>query len=129
MIPVEQRGDDDCFAACIASLLEAPIESVPNVGRCNPQRQLVLMQSWLRYRGLTYVEFDLRHQRPRTGAKLLGVLSAEVPGCDYLHAVVAEYRDGRSRVIHDPAGSCRLGKRVLFGWLTPIHAPAPRASR
>lgn len=120
-----QRRSDDCFAACIASLLELPLPLVPAYASRGAAYQVRAMQAWLRPMGLTYLEIHIR-ERPLSGAPLLGVLSVEVPQCDYLHAVVAEYHDGKTRVVHDPSSERgRLGRRVYFGWLMPLTVPKP----
>ncbi|MBA3777439.1 MAG: hypothetical protein H0X11_13560 [Betaproteobacteria bacterium] len=122
MKPVNQRKADDCFAACLASLLELPLAIVPSYAKRDAAYQVVRMQEWLRRLGLTYLEINLS-QRPRTGSPMLGVLTVEVPACEHLHAVVAEYHDGRIKVVHDPANHSRLGRRVYFGWLIPLTVP------
>lgn len=124
LIPQYQKKQDDCFAASLASLLELPLALVPSYAKRDAAYQVASMQAWLRKLGLTYMEINLRARpRPKTGSPMLGVLTVEVPGCDYLHAVVAEYHDGKIKVVHDPARHNRLGKRVYFGWLMPLTVP------
>ena len=65
MIPVTQTillGDPsgergNCFAACIASILELPIEQVPNF--CNHDDWRLRTNEWLSLRGLAYLDVNL----------------------------------------------------------------------
>jgi hypothetical protein len=60
LIPVRQTiggpPNGDCFAACVASVLELPLSEVPNpVG----ERWREQWGDWLEGRGLSYVDVDL----------------------------------------------------------------------
>lgn len=60
MIPVKQvvpdPPDGDCFAACVASVLELPLEEVPNPVGDDWREQWA---DWLSERGYSYVDVDL----------------------------------------------------------------------
>lgn len=53
--PSGERGN--CFATCIASILEAPLAEVPNF--CNSDLWRWDLNRWLAPRGLTYVDVSL----------------------------------------------------------------------
>lgn len=93
-VPPELRGD--CFRACVASILNEPIESLPN-----PHDDWDA--GWfkaMRKRGLQMVEANIEHWYP-DGYWIAGLPSLNLPGC--MHAVVM--RGGE--LIHDPS----LGKK------------------
>lgn len=128
MKPVFQQGYADCFAASIATILDLPLPVVPAFADRTFTGQAKAMGAWLKRLGLTYLEIPLPSRSP-SGATLLGVLTAEVPQCGTFHAVVASYRDGRVRVVHDPQpGGPRLGRKIAFGLLIPRAAPRPLLS-
>lgn len=112
-----QNGD--CFAACIASMLELSLDAVPNFhgefvngmqlspGACQE------MTSWFTERGLYYVEFGFHMPVEPTLARMAenypGLLHLMIGGTNSgkVHAVIG--KDGQ--IIHDPA--CEVGATVL----------------
>jgi len=63
----ENNQYGDCFRACIASLLELPIDEVPHVlNSPKPSRWYEDILQWLGKRGLAYIEYrvtdeDMKH--------------------------------------------------------------------
>ena len=58
MIKVDQTLHDDCFRACLASLLELPIDEVPHFVRKYGNRKVgwvTYLRNWLAKRGLTVI--------------------------------------------------------------------------
>jgi hypothetical protein len=106
MIPVTQTicntSNGNCFAACIASILEIPLEEMPNY---HSSDWADLWRKWLRERGLSLMTFDLPNniealdQRERM-LLMPGycILAANTSRHDQLHAVVV--LDGE--IVHDP---------------------------
>lgn len=101
MKPVEQTRfglDGNCFAACLASILETPIESIPDPfdERLGDARQWRAKwdawRAWLAPRNLTLLEYDDQGSHPK-GYAIMGVISHRVhphePSKKLLHAVVA----------------------------------------
>jgi hypothetical protein len=97
------RPAGDCFRACVASLLELPIEEVPHVVEDHVRggtHWAIALNRWLRPRGLGYVEM------PAQGSSCYGMLDvsggyyvASGPGPrGYPHAVIE--REGV--LAHDP---------------------------
>lgn len=99
VIPVPQTRFEpptgNCFAACLASILECPLDEVPQptavddaCPRWTPYWQRV--EAWLAERNLGLIEFPVGGN----GYVPPGytILSTTPRGCDYQHAVVA--RDG-----------------------------------
>ena len=120
MIPVQQtifgRGPDfgesvgNCFAACIASILEIPLDDVPNF--CNSQEWVADLRAWLRPWGLYYLDVRI----PKKDADLLDgyhVISGTSPrGCQ--HSVVGYH----GKMVHDPHPSGDgVSGELLFGLL------------
>jgi hypothetical protein len=94
MIPIDQTiygPEGNCFQACIASILEVPLDDVPEcLGGRYDQRLL----DWLHSKGLGLV------LKPTAGGWLTGycILTAKSPRTEGNHAVVI--KDGE--VVHDP---------------------------
>ncbi|HMY20843.1 MAG TPA: hypothetical protein PKA58_31180 [Polyangium sp.] len=102
MIPVDQsvfheRGD--CMSACIASILELPLEEVPHFAKYDDWRER--LDAWLRDRGMYSIEGIFNGDWRPDGLYLLGGKS---PRHDGSHCVVARGHE----VLHDPHPS-RLG--------------------
>lgn len=97
-VPPNERGD--CFRACVASILDEPIESLPN-----PHDNWD--EGWfdaMRERGLQMVEANIEHWYP-DGYWIAQLPSLNLPGC--MHVVVMRGGD----LIHDPG----LTKRYTDG--------------
>lgn len=158
MIPVDQtvlRTPDDptgppgnCFAACIASILECSIDDVPHPtvderdgdGWARPGGYWERLGAWLASVGYYSVEI-MGSARPWTtlDLELHGVCSFVIVhgdgprGCK--HSVVAAIGDGGFCLVHDPHPS-RAGLAVdderhlrITGWtlLVPIRPTLPRS--
>jgi len=114
MKPVMQtiidRNQGNCWSACIASLLELPIEEVPPFVKLDRNGFLELAQEWLGKRGL----FILRIRMPRaylTGDDMrwhgipeaLCIATGKSPRGDYGHSVVGRIVDAYNfELLHDP---------------------------
>lgn len=107
MIPVHQtilsEGDGNCVAACVASILELDIETVPNfiMDERQPFSWDVWLNRWVAARGVTA---HWTRRRPRWLSIGLG---ESWRGTD--HAVVM--RNGKT--IHDPNPTVRPGLRSV----------------
>lgn len=68
MIPVDQttygHTDGNCFSACVASILEIPIEEVPNTLGVNAE-----LMRWLAGRGLSATMFYRGAHEVMAGAR------------------------------------------------------------
>lgn len=123
MKPVDQTVFDDtkgdCFRACIASLLELPIEEIPNF--VESEDMTGSAKKWLKERGLTvmpmsffnpeepsHVFFDFQSYciiggtSPRKDAK----------GNHKRHAVVGKTKGWGLEIVHDPHPS----REKLLNW-------------
>jgi len=118
MKPVDQTRfgfpDGNCFAACVASLLDIGIEDVPDLGNWDSDWTRPLNR-WLAGRGLAYIEVDTSTSTPyyRLPADLLVLLSGLSPrhlktveGEPVEHCVVGR-ADGSAGghhfdIVHDP---------------------------
>lgn len=110
---VTQKNADDCFACCVASILEIDRKEVPSF--TGGPNQIAQAQRWLARRfGLTLatilVPFDKRLSDilPEGFGPWRFIAVVPVQGGKYWHAVVGEARGDRARVIHDPAGWGRI---------------------
>lgn len=78
MIPIYQQAKDDCFAACIASLLHCPLSFVPPMTAVSDVRQYDgKLQKWLHQyiRCGGYVEFGFPEPLPELMSRMM--VSAE----------------------------------------------------
>lgn len=94
MIPVPDEVGGDCFRACLASILEVPLDEVP---RPSGDDWVERYDDWLAPRGLALAWATEPFTTRRIGPMIGVVEMADVPGA--LHALVL---DG-GRVVHDPA--------------------------
>lgn len=108
MKPVDQTifgtPHGNCFAACIASILELPIEEVPNF-IAEGDRWWDAAKAWLDERG--YALLWVKHDAVRCGyldpnplidAGHYFIVCGTSPRCDSLHSVVNHY----GKMVHDP---------------------------
>lgn len=100
----------NCFAACVASLLEIGIDDVPDLGDWNSD-WLLPLNRWLARSGLGYVEFHIAgepsQRLPRGLYAILGGQSPrhlqEVDGAPVGHSVVGFIGDDWTfKIVHDP---------------------------
>ena len=123
MIPVDQtkfgKPDGDCFAACIASVLEVPLESLPNLNGYSEDDWWLKTQEWVEENSdYSYIEVSitgLKEAAPIFGNSYW-IATGKSPrgGCN--HAVVF----CRDKMVHDPypdrAGL--LGEPTSAGFFT-----------
>lgn len=131
MIPVKQIADNDCFTACVASMLEIPISTVPNWREDGSEKeQFIHARNWLmeRFRlALISVEPDQTVSPP---ILLIGAVpSLNKPGI--YHAVVGEWNALTFTVVHDPSNKIQYeaGQRVepeRLHILTPVSLAESR---
>ena len=94
------EDDGDCFRACVASILELPVEDVPNFSGIaqNDEEFWDLNNTWAATKGFKYVTIYLEKQNWSIISGILCIASAKSPRReDQTHAVV--WHDG---IIHDP---------------------------
>lgn len=118
MKPVYQSRTDepaqhgDCFAACVASMLELPLCDVPHfyadsdrTDRPLLPRELAFQQQWFASQGITYVEFGFVCALSlifKNMAERNGTLHYLLTGNNLrrrAHSVIAR----GDRIVHDPA--------------------------
>lgn len=120
MIPVMQttRGTcGNCHAACVASILEMPIEAMPDHflsenGDVDP-RWLDVWNEFLRPLGLSMVWSEARYCRVPLGYSIAGVRNSDGSH----HAVVC--LDGKQ--IHDPLGDRASGPVEYWYMFTALN--------
>jgi hypothetical protein len=116
--PIEQTitelGKGNCVAACIASILELPIDRMPNF---HGGGWYHAWADWLAPANLTLTELSIEHGAPRG----FSILAADSPRNPVLHAVVVSGRD----VVWDPHPRRDMGiGEGRMRWL--VHALDPR---
>ena len=120
MVPVEQTRlspdeGGNCHAACIASILECPLEDVPQllpgdaVSDAAWDEYRPRLNAWLRERNLIELYFSAGDWKP-TGYAIAGVKSVRFPGFE--HAVVAL----NGEIVWDPHPGRADGCGELVGW-------------
>lgn len=132
MIPVQQKisevGSGDCFSACIASLLEMSLESVPNFRREAGQSGCMydLAETWLKQRfalSLLRIQIDYQIIAAFKGTPCIAAgASPNRPGG--YHAVVGEIDClGNFTMTHDPnpSGKGIVGEPLILFFLVPMN--------
>ncbi len=106
MKPTKQAKEDDCWSACLASLLEIPLELVPDFyqGR-NCDQQIEATQKWLKKLGFTLIDLPLvaGEKPPWTVLKVPAwcILTVKSPRYGY-HAVIGRVKDHKVQIAFDP---------------------------
>ena len=103
MKPVDQTvfvvPGGNCFSACVASLLELPLNEVPYFMGDDPPGQpsawFERLSEWLKAHGYWAIQIQLNTDWRPDG---LCILSGKSPRGDFLHSVVAN----GTEVVHDP---------------------------
>jgi len=111
MIPVDQRKSDDCYAACLASILEVPYEEVPDLSGYGVSHDpnggwVKVIRDWLGGYGLAVIQFEHTTDTVLPGWQ---VMIGKSPHCGWNHAVVAY----EGEMVHDPHKS-RAGVLPLY---------------
>ena len=122
MIPIHQTtfgGPDsdqigNCFATCIASILELPLEEVPNF--CAATHWRAAMNAWLKLRGQFYMDVNLPGDLRDDLVSDWGyhVMSGEGPR-GLRHSVVGY----QGKMVHDPhpSGAGLLDEPDEYGFV------------
>ena len=122
MIQIDQTifdvGKGNCFAACIASILEIPINDVihfPN-GDCSNWREII--NDWLKEKDMFFIDLILPGDMRDEQIKYWGyhIIMGDSPRCgDIRHAVVGY----KGEIIFDPhpSRSGLLGTNFTYGLL------------
>lgn len=143
MTPVYQEifdsGKGDCFSACLASLLELPLATVPKFRRDNPvpRDMMPAARKWLAEQfglSLVTIQLDDPESEEFSGAdiRLIGavegtlcILGGKSPNLpDTLHAVVAatDKHGMNFDIVHDPhpSGKGLSGYPLHLYFLVPL---------
>ena len=115
---VEQHGDGNCFAACVASILERPIEEMPVFTQPD---WFWRWQDWLAERGLYMMEINHPMEKCCVGLNRpsgIHIMNGKSTRGDWEHAVVAF----NGKLLHDPHPS-RAGIKEVTSWtiLIPLN--------
>lgn len=122
MIPVEQvhtaPPDGDCMRACLASILELPLEDVPNY---HGSTWAMRYQEWLNARNLmmlTWAHSDGQDGQDAVTETGYAILCAKSPRGDYNHAVVTY----AGEIVWDPSPhrDDGIGSYVEWTILVPL---------
>lgn len=126
MKPVDQTKmsppDGDCFAACIASILELPLEEVPNYSQQGEWWNE--WDEWLFSRGLYILEVKRGDDKDEEFVKGYHIITGKSHSGDWNHSVVGL----NGKIVHDPNPKRRgLRNRIwycLFVSLDPSQLSA-----
>ena len=105
MIPIDQtkfgKPDGDCFAACIASILEVPLEELPNLNGYSDDEWWLKTQQWVE-ENTCYSYIEVSITTLEEAAPIFGnsywIATGKSPRGDYNHAVVFL----KGEMVHDP---------------------------
>lgn len=95
-----KNGEGNCFQACVASILEIPLEGSFNHGLFSDEEWFERFNEWLRQYRLASIFIECSPDKPLNSTPLRGmhIAEMEMEGSLLKHAVVI---DG-DRIIHDP---------------------------
>ena len=100
MKPVNQTKmtppEGDCFAACVASILELPLNEVPNYSQGG--EWWVEWNRWLSLRGLYIIEFADKEGKGREYLQGFHIITGKSYSGDWNHSVVGYC----GKIVHDP---------------------------
>jgi len=92
-------GHGNCFQACVASVLEIPIEGAFNHGVFSDEKWFGEFNTWLKQYKLACIFIECSEEKPLHSPPIYGIHIAEmIPKSGTRHAVVI---DG-DKVVHDP---------------------------
>lgn len=119
MKPTDQtlfgNKEGNCFASCVASIFEVPLDEVPNF--CTTKDWYERLGAWANERGLYPIMFPYSDEWVPPG---YAILSGKSPRGDFLHAVVSF----KGEVIHDPhpskQGILTKADWIIFAVFDPI---------
>lgn len=114
----------NCYAACLASILELPLEAIPD-GIGTTDRWFDKANDFLRTQGLQLLCFEHDGARDTPWPKdVWCIISGKSPRGDWMHSTVG--RNGKT--VHDPnpAGGDLRGTARQIEFLVPIDPSAPR---
>lgn len=106
MIPIYQTILDsqngNCYAACLASILECSLEEIPNFMTCGPDEFNNILTKWLEAKNFTILSVNINRDESFITAMIKDVYSIGTIKSprfeDALHAVVCK----GFNIIHDP---------------------------
>lgn len=95
-----KNGEGNCFQACVASILEIPLEGSFNHGLLSDEEWFDKFNEWLVQYGLASVFIECSPEKPLNSTALRGIHIAEMEteGSLLKHAVVIN----GDKIIHDP---------------------------
>jgi hypothetical protein len=100
VIEVEQTvfgyPDGNCFGACVASILELPLDETPSTKGLDGEKWWAIWEKWFAERNTGLVNFGYTKGWQPRGYWLLGAESPRLPG--RIHSVVCKGNE----LIHDP---------------------------
>lgn len=112
--------EGNCQDACLASILEVPLESLPNYHGADWNE---VYDAWLAKRGLRLTRVPIDEDEPAPQGYHIGTVKS--PRGDWNHAVVV--LDGK--VIWDPYPGAEPGDPEILYWdlLVPVDHAVPQA--
>lgn len=146
MKPVMQtlfgKGKGNCYAACIASILEIPIEDVPNFCAQSQYNWHKAVADWMSVRGLRIIALEFSTRKGLWGGEALKrcwtyglggewvILSGLSPRSTdranpMYHSVVGQPRGWGFRMVHDPHpdGTGLRGHPWGVEFIVPVGGP------
>lgn len=128
--PPEQLGN--CFPACLATVLEIPLEEVPHVHQIHYADQEAACDAvlaFLRKRGLCVVTFEWGKWANRFFHGTIVLFGGKSPRGNYDHCIVGEITKDGWRMLHDPfpSGGGIVGEPRNFDVIFPLRLANPIA--
>lgn len=97
------RETGNCLQACVASLLNMDMQTVPDFKYQNPHAPIFPMQKWLEGRGYSVVQTHKLYDGTKDTLCIVAVASKSSVYDGGTHAVVGRIdKTGHIRLLHDP---------------------------
>lgn len=120
------EGTGDCFATCIASILDMPLESVPNFRRLQSENDRLCMiteaDKWLRQQGKRFISIEM--YEPRGGHNTSQVLMNRLFFSNPDDYVILSGESPRKNADGSKKYHCVVGRADCWGF-EMIHDPHP----
>jgi len=119
--PLEEQGN--CFQACVASILEIPLEEAFDCKLYPDDEWFDKFNEWLTKYGLACIMFDHSKEKPVAATKVLGYAIMDCMSTTLYHGEhhVVIIKD--EEVVHDPNPHAegRIGDCQGFSLLVPVN--------
>ena len=123
MIKVYQELENDCFQACIASILGCNIENIPNCYDNGIENFKNKWYEWEKDKPFHLIDMDLNKDTMGWMKDIVMIAVGKSPRGDYNHCVIMK----NNKIIHDPHPDNEgiIGKPLFYTLVFPKNPSKP----